>query len=79
MAELEGWISTREGAELTGYNVKYLRYLISQGRILARKVARDWLVNRESLLAYKLRMDRLGPQKHNPWRSDLNKEERGRQ
>jgi hypothetical protein len=37
----------------------------------ARKTGRDWLILRSSLLAYKARMDVLGPQKHNPWREDL--------
>jgi excisionase family DNA binding protein len=63
---------------LTGYHVKYLRYLVGQGRIEARKVGRDWLIDRESLLAYKRRMDRLGPAKHNPWREDLAAQNRGR-
>jgi len=74
---IEGWLTTTGAAELTGYNVKYLRWLINQGRIEARKVQRDWLVNKESLLAYKARMDALGAQKHNPWREDLG-EGRGR-
>lgn len=71
MTELKNWLSTKRAAELTGYNVKYLRYLASRGSIEAQKVARDWLINRESLLAYKRRMNDLGPQKHNPWRDDL--------
>jgi hypothetical protein len=48
-----------------------MRQLAQRGRVEARKVGRDWLVNRESLLAYKRAMDRLGNQKHNPWREDL--------
>ena len=68
MDQLEGWVITKEAADLTGYNIKYLRRLVRSGRIEARKVGRDWLIKRESLLAYKQRMDRLGPQKHNPWR-----------
>lgn len=71
MDELQEWITTRRGAELSGYNIKYLRWLIHQGRVSAKKLGRDWLVNRESLLAYKARMDALGPEKHNPWRDDL--------
>jgi len=78
MNRLKDCMTTREAADLTGYNVKYLRNLVRRGRVEARKVGRDWLVNRESLLAYKRRMDRLGPQKHNPWRDDLAEAERGR-
>jgi len=76
---IEGWIDVRTGADFTGYSTAYVRLLARQGRIAARKVNRGWLVNRADLLAYKLAMDRLGEQKHNPWRDDLTIEERGRQ
>ena len=69
MNELEGWMTTKEAASLAEYSIKYLRCLLRTGRVEARKLGRDWLINRESLLAYKRRMDRLGPQKHNPWRA----------
>lgn len=65
---IEEWLTTRSAAELSGYSIKYLRHLARQGRIEARKIGRDWLLNRDSLLAYKRWMDRLGPQKHNPRR-----------
>lgn len=66
MGELEEWVSTEDAAKLTGYHIKYLRELVRKGRILARKVSRDWLVNRKSLLAYKAKMDSLGTAKHDP-------------
>lgn len=68
--DIEGWLTTKGAAELSGYSVKYLRRLARQGRIEARKIGRDWLVSRDSLLAYKRRMDNLGPQKHNPWKEE---------
>jgi excisionase family DNA binding protein len=68
---IEGWVNTKEAAALTGYTVVYIRNLIKRKRIEARKTGRDWLILRSSLLAYKARMDVLGPQKHNPWREDL--------
>jgi excisionase family DNA binding protein len=67
----EGWVTTEAAGSLTGYAAAYLRRLASQGRIEARKVGRDWLINQESLLAYKAQMDALGDQRHNPWREDL--------
>lgn len=70
MSEFEGWLSTKEAAELTGYSEAYIRRLARRARLEARKVATDWLINRKSLLAYKQSMDRLGPQKHNPHRKD---------
>ena len=67
----EGWITTSEAAELTGYEQAYFRILAKHGKVAAIKVGRDWLLDRESVLAYKARMDTMGPQKHNPWREDL--------
>lgn len=68
MNKLENWLNTTRAAQLTSYSQAYMRILARSGQVEARKVGRDWLINRESLLAYKQRMDRLGPQKHNPWR-----------
>jgi hypothetical protein len=74
----EGWVTTNEARGLVGYSIAYLRQLSSHGQIQARKVGRDWLINLESLLAYKAQMDALGPQRHNPWREDLGQQSRGR-
>jgi excisionase family DNA binding protein len=74
----EGWINTEQAEALTGYASAYLRRLANRGRVEAHKVGRDWLINQESLLAYKARMDALGNQRHNPWREDLAKCGRGR-
>ena len=49
-----------------------------RGDVEARKVGRDWLIWRESLLAYRDRMDSLGREKHNPWRDGLAQQGRGR-
>jgi excisionase family DNA binding protein len=78
MSEFEGWVNTTEAATLTGYSQAYMRMLAHSGQVEARKMGRDWLINRESLLAYKHQMDVLGPEKHNPWREDLTDQERGR-
>jgi excisionase family DNA binding protein len=74
----EGWITTEQAKTLTGYNQAYARRLASEGIIKARKVGRDWLIEQESLLAYKQEMDALGSQRHNPWRKDLAQQGRGR-
>lgn len=68
---LEGWITTVQAAKLTGYKRAHIRYLLKEGHIPSRRVGRDWLVYKESLLEYKAHMDRLGKHKHNPWREDL--------
>jgi excisionase family DNA binding protein len=71
-------ITTREAQALTGYDPAYIRHLAKQGKILARKVGRDWLIDLASLQAYKQQMDTLGDQRHNPWREDLAAAGRGR-
>jgi len=65
---VDGWITTRAAAELTGYNLVYIRRLIKQKRVEAVKAGRDWLINQDSLLAYKDKMTALGGQRYNPWR-----------
>lgn len=75
MKRPEGWITTKEAAELCGYDPSYIRLLALRGKIEAQKLGRDWLVNRESVLAHKARMDRLGPQKHRPWRENAGGDE----
>lgn len=66
---VEGWLDSKTAAELTGYHVKYVRQLVRRGRIEARKVARDWLVNKADLLRYKSEMDALGGRRHDPRRN----------
>lgn len=68
--QIEGWVNTKEAAALTDYTRVYIRQLIKSRKVEAVKTGRDWLINRASLLAYKARMDTLGPQKHNPWREE---------
>lgn len=63
------WITTKEAAELTGYSVQYIRRLMRQERVVARKWLRDWAISRKSLLEYKNKMDELGQAKHDPWKS----------
>jgi len=65
----DGWVTTTRAAEITGYSIAYMRQLASRGRIEARKVGRDWLIERASLLAFKTEMDRLGS--HHNWRVKL--------
>lgn len=75
---LENWLTTSQAKKLTGYTAIYLRRLANRKQVEARKIGRDWLINQESLLAYKQEMDALGPQRHNPWRKDLAQQGRGR-
>ena len=62
------WLTTEEAADVSGYNVRYLRQLINEGKIRAIKRSRIFFVDRDSLLAYAAEMNRLGSAKHDPWR-----------
>ncbi len=67
----KGWLTTDAAEALTGYAAAYLRRLAGQGRIVACKVGRDWLIWQDSLMDYQAQMMALGKQRHNPWRKDL--------
>lgn len=60
------WITTQEAADLTGYNLEYIRRMIRGGVIAAEKKGRDWWVDRASIEAYAEEMERLGTAKHDP-------------
>jgi excisionase family DNA binding protein len=60
------WITTSEAAELTGYSPHYVRRLMRKNRVLAKKWGNTWMINKQSLLDYKQRMDELGRARHNP-------------
>lgn len=72
---IDGWITTRAAAELSGYTVVYIRRLIRKGRVEATRAGRDWLVNRSSLLAYKAWMEALGTRKYTPRRKELKEQD----
>jgi excisionase family DNA binding protein len=46
------WITTTEAVELSGYHPFYLRELLKDGKIKARKFGRTWQISRKSLQAY---------------------------
>lgn len=48
----EGWITTAEAAEVTGYHPEHVQRLARQGRVEAQKVGRSWLINLRDLLHY---------------------------
>ena len=62
----EGWITTPEAAELANCSTARIRQVCASGQVDCVKVGRDWLVNRESLVAYKATAKRgpKGPWKH---------------
>jgi excisionase family DNA binding protein len=78
MTVIDGWLTTDEAAEMTGYSTVYIRQLARRGSIEARKAGRDWLIGEDSIRRYKEQMDDLGRSKHDPWRDDLTHQGRGR-
>lgn len=72
------WITTNEAAELTGYASVTWRLFARQGKVKSLKRGRDWFLCKADVLAYHEEMQRLGAEKHNPWREDLEEQGRGR-
>ncbi len=60
MATNGEWLTVREAAKLSEYNADHLRELIREGKIKARKFSIVWMVDRESLLAYKAKAQASG-------------------
>ena len=46
------WLSVSEAAKLSGYHPEYIRRLIRDGEIVARKFSIVWQVRKTSLTAY---------------------------
>jgi excisionase family DNA binding protein len=59
MAKVE-WLTTKQAAELIGYNAEYIRKLAQSGKISAQKLGRDWVIRRADLLAYTRSVTRKG-------------------
>lgn len=54
------WLTTQEAAELANYHRDHILRLIADGRIKARKFATVWQVDRDSLLTYVRKAEKLG-------------------
>lgn len=63
------WLTTQEAADLSHYNVRYLRQLVNAGQLVAVKRGGIFWFERTSLEVYVTEMQRLGPAKHDPWRT----------
>ena len=68
------WISVHEAAEITGYSISHVRWLVRRGRLSAERKGPMYWIDRESLKAYTAEVKRLGPQRFN-WRRLREKEE----
>jgi excisionase family DNA binding protein len=54
------WITTRQAAEISGYHLTHISWLIKKGHIKARKFGNVWQVNRASLVAYCRKAEKSG-------------------
>ncbi len=66
---LGDWLLAKEAAEISGYSLEHVRRLARAGRIESQKWGRDWIISRESLLAY-IKNEGYGPE---PKRKPLDK------
>jgi excisionase family DNA binding protein len=48
----EDFVTTSEASEITGYSISHIGKLVSQKRIEAIKIGRNWAINRTSLQNY---------------------------
>ena len=60
MKKNQEWLTVNEATKLSGYNADHLRELIRDGKIKAQKFSIVWMVDRESLLAYKTKAQASG-------------------
>ena len=46
------WLTVQDAAKLSGYHAEYVRLLIRQGKLTAKKFGPVWAISKHSLLAY---------------------------
>ncbi len=61
------WISVHEAAEITGYSISHVRWLVRRGKLSAERKGPMYWIDRDSLKAYMEEVERLGTQRFN-WR-----------
>ena len=60
------WITSSEAAEVSGYDVQWIRRLARAGKIGAERKGRDWWIDRDKFQAYLAAMTELGSKRHDP-------------
>ncbi len=46
------WLTVQEAAKVSGYHAEYLRLLVREGKLIAKKFGPLWAISKFSLLAY---------------------------
>jgi excisionase family DNA binding protein len=52
LADGDEWLTIQEASKLSGYHAEYLRTLIREGKLTARKFGPLWAISKYVLLAY---------------------------
>ena len=56
----DDWITSKEAAEISGYHLTHISWLIRKEHIKARKFGNVWQVDRRSLFAYCHNVEKSG-------------------
>ena len=62
----DDWLTVQEAAKLTGYHAEYLRILIREGKITARKFGPVWAISKSALLTYLKIAEKSADRRHGP-------------
>ena len=62
----DDWLTVQEAAKLTGYHAEYLRILIREGKITARKFGPVWAISKSALLTYLKSAEKSTDRRHGP-------------
>jgi len=60
------WLTVQEAAKLTNYHAEYLRLLIREKKINAKKFGPIWAIDKSSLLTYLKIAEKSSDKRHGP-------------
>ena len=63
---VEKYISVQAAAEVTGYNIQYLRRLLRAGKLEGIKIGQIWLIEMESLEMYLQQVESSSDRRYGP-------------
>jgi len=63
---LDDWITVKEACEISGYDDEYLRRLLRNEAIEAKKFGHVWMISKQSLLTYREAAEQEKDQRYRP-------------
>ena len=60
-------ITVQAAAEVTGYNIQYLRRMLRSGALEGVKIGQMWLIEMDALDAYLKRVESTSDRRSGPW------------